>query len=72
MTANPNDCLQEFKRMYRVKKCIDNGKSLLYVFDSTSSAYKEYVEANSLIEKLKLKIRCYYTQSNYYFTIEGI
>lgn len=71
MTTTLQDHLETFRKKYNVSKCLVDHDRITYVFSTFYNASKSAVDANMLIQKLKLPLVAIHYGSNGFFTVQS-
>ena len=71
MTTTLQDHLETFRKKYNVSKCLVDNDRITYVFSTFYNASKSAVDANMLIQKLKLPLVAIHYGSNGFFTVQS-
>jgi len=71
MTTTLQDHLETFRTSYPVTKCLVDHDRITYIFNTFYNAAKSTVEANMLIQRLKLPLVAIHYGNAGFFTVQS-
>lgn len=69
--ATLQDNLETFRKRYPVTKCLVSHDRITYIFSTLYNASKSSVDANMLIQRLKLPLVAVHYGGNEFFTVQS-